>query len=124
MELVGTRCIMRCVTQCLGLGTRTLMDGDILEFMALMQEEAEDREDARQQRLLEHETRMEERRQQWRQREIEHQERLAHMILQGVENMGQIITATQQQQQQQRPSEVNHGTSSERQITSEEQQGT
>ena len=62
------------------------LDSKVFELMERrLQEEVEDREDARQQRLLEHETRMEERRQSWeeqmkkrvmderRERELEYQ---------------------------------------------------
>jgi len=69
----------------------------MLEIMTLMRREAEDREDARQQRLLEHEARMEEKRQQWRQVELRHQETIAHMVLQGMERLGQLLIFAQQQ---------------------------
>ena len=65
---------------CLGSSRkRKASDSNVTELMERLQEEADDREDARQQRLLEHETRMEERRQRWeeqrRKRELEVRER-------------------------------------------------
>ena len=70
---------------------RKALDNDILELMERLQEEAEDREDARQQRLLEHESRMEEKRQHWeeqrREREFQQQQQLTQMFLQALEHL-------------------------------------
>ncbi len=49
-------------------------DSSVLELMAKLQADAEAREDARQQRLLEHEERMEERRQKWEEQRREREE--------------------------------------------------
>ncbi len=63
-----------------------------MKLMQRLQEESEAREDARQQRLLEHERRMEERRQKWedqrRERELEHQQQLTQMFVKALERVG------------------------------------
>ena len=94
---------------------RKALDSNVMELMKKLQKETDDREDARQQRLLEHETRMEERRECWeeqrrereeqlrreeelwyrywddqrREREFQHQRHLLQLFLQGFEHLGQ-----------------------------------